>query len=77
VGQQALLNRLEPIFELVFDDANYGYRKVRSAKDAFCKIRKELQEGHEWIVESDLKDFFTSADHEKLMTLLNQRISDG
>jgi len=77
VCQQALLNRLEPIFEPVFDDANYGYRKGRSAKDALRKIWKELQEGHEWIVDADLKDFFGSADHEKLMTLVHQRISDG
>ena len=34
VCQQALLNRLEPIFEPVFDDANFGYRRGRSTKDA-------------------------------------------
>jgi RNA-directed DNA polymerase len=38
VCQQALLNRLEPIFELVFDDASFGYRKGRSTKDAMRKI---------------------------------------
>src|SRR5207248_3401655 len=32
VCQQALLNRLEPIFEPVFDDASFGYRRGRSAK---------------------------------------------
>ena len=34
VCQQALLNRLEPIFEPVFDEANFGYRRGRSTKDA-------------------------------------------
>jgi len=34
VCQQALLNRLEPIFEPVFDDASFGYRRGRSTKDA-------------------------------------------
>ena len=77
VCQQALLNRLEPIFELVFDEANFGYRKGRSAKDALGKVWKEVKEGNEWIVDADLKDFFGSVDHEKLMTLMNQRISDG
>lgn len=77
VCQQALLNRLEPIFEPVFDDANFGYRKGRSAKDALRKVWKELGEGLEWIVDADLRDFFGSVDHEKLMTLVNQRISDG
>jgi RNA-directed DNA polymerase len=77
VCQQALLNRLEPIFEPVFDDASFGYRKGRSAKDALRKIWKELDAGAEWIVDADLKDFFGSADHEKLLTLVAQRISDG
>jgi RNA-directed DNA polymerase len=77
VCQQALLNRLEPIFELVFDEANFGYRKGRSAKDALGKVWKEVKEGNEWIVDADLKDFFGSVDHEKLMTLMNQRISDS
>jgi RNA-directed DNA polymerase len=77
VCQQAILNRLEPIFEPVFDDANFGYRKGRSTKDALRKIWKELQEGREWIVDADLKDFFGSVDHERLMTLVNQRVADG
>jgi RNA-directed DNA polymerase len=77
VCQQALLNRLEPIFEPVFDEANFGYRKGRSAKDALRKVWKELQEGYEWIVDADLRDFFGSVDHKKLMILVNQRVSDG
>lgn len=77
VCQQALLNRLEPIFEPVFDEASFGYRRGRSAQDALRKIWRELQEGHEWIVDADLKDFFGSVDHEKLVTLIAQRVSDG
>jgi RNA-directed DNA polymerase len=77
VCQQALLNRLEPIFEPVFDDASFGYRKGRSTKDALRKIWKELEAGAEWIVDADLKDFFGSVDHEKLLTLVAQRVSDG
>ena len=77
VCQQALLNRLEPIFEPIFDEANFGYRRGRSPKDALRKVWKELQEGREWIVDADLKDFFGSVDHEKLMILVNQRVSDG
>jgi group II intron reverse transcriptase/maturase len=77
VCQQALLNRLEPIFEPVFDEANFGYRRGRSTKDALRKVWKELQQGYEWIVDADLRDFFGSVDHEKLMILVNQRVSDG
>jgi len=76
VAQQALLNRLEPIFEPVFDEANYGYRRGRSTKNALRKIWKEIEGGREWIVDADLKDFFGSVDHEKLLTLVAQRIAD-
>lgn len=77
VCQQALLNRLEPIFEPVLDEANFGYRRGRSTKDALRKVWKEIQEGREWIVDADLKDFFGSVDHGKLLTLVAQRIADG
>lgn len=77
VCQQALLNRLEPIFEPVFDDASFGYRQGRSAKDALRKVWREVLEGHEWIVDADLEDFFGSVDHEKLLTLVNRRVADG
>jgi RNA-directed DNA polymerase len=77
VCQQALHNRLEPIFEPVFDDANFGYRRGRSTKDALRTVWKELEHGREWIVDADLKDFFGSVDHEKLLTLVAQRVADG
>jgi group II intron reverse transcriptase/maturase len=77
VCQQALLNRLEPILEPIFDDASFGYRRGRSTKDALRKIWKEIQSGSEWIVDADLRDFFGSVDHEKLLTLVAQRVADG
>lgn len=77
VCQQAVLNRLEPIFEPVFDDANFGYRRGRSTKDALRAVWKEIERGREWIVDADLKDFFGSVDHEKLLTLVAQRVADG
>src|ERR1700679_3979398 len=77
VCQQALLNRLEPIFEPIFDEANFGYQRGRSTKDAMRKVWKEIQSGREWIVDADLKDFFGSVDHAKLLSLVAQRIADG
>jgi group II intron reverse transcriptase/maturase len=41
------------------------------------KVWKEIQSGQEWIVDADLKDFFGSIDHEKLLTLVGQRVADG
>lgn len=77
VCQQALLNRLEPIFEPVFDDANFGYRRGRSPQDALRKVWNEIKGGREWVVDADLKDFFGSVAHDKLLTLVAQRIADG
>lgn len=77
VCQQALLNRLEPIFEPVFDDANFGYRRGRSTKDALRKVWTEIEGGSEWIVDADLKDFFGSAEHDKLIALVAERVADG
>jgi group II intron reverse transcriptase/maturase len=77
VCQQALKNRLEPIFDPLFDDANFGYRVGRSTKDALRKVWREIEEGNEWIIDADLRNFFGSVDHEKLMTLVAQQIADG
>ena len=63
VCQQALLNRLEPIFEPVFDDANFGYRRGRSTKDALRKVWRELEQGCKWVVDADLKDFLETSSY--------------
>lgn len=77
VCQQALKNRLEPIFDPLFDEANFGYRSGRSTKDALRKVWGEIEGGSEWIVDADLKDFFGSVDHAKLITLVAQQVADG
>src|SRR6266536_5068946 len=76
VCQQALLNRLEPIFEPLFDDASFGYRRGRSTKDALRKVWKEIDSGREWIVDADLRDFLDSVPHAELMRSVAQRIAD-
>lgn len=65
-----------PICELIFDDASFGYRRGRSAKDALRKIWREIQSGSEWIVDADLRDS-GPVDHEKLFRLVAQQVADG
>ena len=77
VCQQALQNRLEPIFEPIFDDASFGYRPRRSTKDALRKIWNEIEAGAEWIVDADLSNFFGTVDHDKLLALVAKQVSDG
>lgn len=77
VCQQALAQRLAPIFEPDFDDSSYGYRLGRSPHDAMRKLWREIQAGSVWVVDADLRNFFGSVDHTRLMQLVTRRISDG
>jgi group II intron reverse transcriptase/maturase len=77
ICQQALAQRLAPIFESDFDDSSYGYRLGRSPHDAMRKIWREVQAGRVWLVDADLRDFFGSVDHARLMQLVARRIADG
>jgi Reverse transcriptase (RNA-dependent DNA polymerase) len=63
--------------EKVFDPSSFGYRKGRKPADALGKIWREVGAGSEWIVDADLKDYFGSVDHEKLMTLIGKQVADG
>lgn len=77
VCQQALVNRMEPIFESKFLDCNFGYRKGKSPHDAMKKIWKELNQGCLWVVDADLQSYFDTIDQEKLIDLIAEEISDG
>lgn len=77
VCQQALRNRLEPIFEPEFSECSYGYRPGRSTHDAMRKIYREIMAGYEWIVDADLRDFFGNVQHERLIDMIAEKISDG
>jgi retron-type reverse transcriptase len=68
---------LEPIFERVFDASSFGYRKGRKTADALTKIWREIETGSEWIVDADLKDYFGSVDHDKLLALVGKQVADG
>lgn len=74
ICQQALKNRLEPIFEPEFNDCSFGYRPGRSPHDAMRKIWLELMAGYHWILDADMKDFFGSVPHEKLIDMVADKV---
>lgn len=76
VVQQATLLILEPIFEADFMDTSFGFRPGRSAHDALCLIRQNLKSGYQAIIDADLKSYFDTIPHDKLMACLAKRISD-
>jgi len=77
VVQTALLNVLEPIFERDFAEHSYGFRPGRGCKDALRRVDQLLKEGYTYIVDADLKSYFDTIPHDRLMTLVGQKVSDG
>lgn len=77
IVQQATKNVIEQIFEAEFMDVSYGFRPNKNAHEAIEQIIKYLQEGFTWIIDADIKGFFDNVDHDILMKLISERISDG
>jgi RNA-directed DNA polymerase len=76
VVQMATLLILEPIFEADFEECSYGFRPGRSAHNALEEIRGHLKTGFRAVYDADLKGYFDSIPHDKLMACLKMRISD-
>ena len=76
VVQMAALLILEPIFEADFEDCSYGFRPNRSAHQALEEIRRHLQQGYQAVYDADLKGYFDSIPHDKLMACLRMRVVD-
>jgi RNA-directed DNA polymerase len=76
VVQMATLLILEPVFEADFEDCSYGFRPGRSAHQALEEIRAHLKNGHQAVYDADLKGYFDSIPHDKLMACLRMRVAD-
>ena len=76
VVQMATLLILEPIFEADFQDCSYGFRPGRSAHPALEEIRGHVQAGYQAVYDADLKGYFDSIPHQRLMACLRMRIVD-
>lgn len=77
IVQGALRHVLEPIFETEFAGHSYGFRPGRGAKDALRRVDTLLKAGHDWVVDADLKNYFDTIPHDRLMALLRERVADG
>nr|NIS82584.1 group II intron reverse transcriptase/maturase [Anaerolineales bacterium] len=77
VVQQALVQRMEPIFEPKFVECSFGHRKGRSPHDAMRKVWRELMAGSVWVVDADLREFFDNLDHGLLRAFIKKRVNDG
>jgi RNA-directed DNA polymerase len=78
VAQMALKLVLEPIFEADFYPSSYGYRPGRRAQDAIAELHHFTSRpgDYEWVIEGDITACFDNVDHQILMGLVEQRVSD-
>jgi RNA-directed DNA polymerase len=77
VVQTALRHVIEPIFEREFAEHSYGFRPKRGCKDALLRVQELLDGGSIFVVDADLKSYFDTIPHDRLMKHVEARIADG
>lgn len=77
VIQQAMLQVLNEIYEPVFSEHSYGFRPNRSAHMAMEEVLGYLNDGYEWILDLDIEKFFDTVNHDKLISILRERVNDS
>lgn len=77
VVQTALRNVIEPIFEKDFCEFSFGFRPGRSCKHALKRVDGLLKGGYRYVVDADIKGYFDNIPQDKLMKLVEAKISDS
>ncbi len=77
IVQTALRRVIEPIFEATFAEHSYGFRPGRGCRDALRRVQHLLEQGCTWVVDADLKSYFDTIPHGRLMARVEERIADG
>lgn len=75
--QQAIAQRVSPIYEPVFSKYSYGFRPNRSCHDAMSKALEYLNEGYEWIIDLDIEKYFDTVNHDKLVSILREHVKEA
>ena len=76
VIQQAILQRLQPLWDPTFSEHSYGFRPSRSAHQAVAQAQAYIIEGYRFVVDIDLAKFFDRVNHDRLMAAVAARVSD-
>jgi RNA-directed DNA polymerase len=77
VVQTALRSVLEPIFERDFAEHSYGFRPGRGCRDALRRVKSLLNAGYTHVVDADLKSYFDTIPHDRLVGRVRTKVSDG
>ena len=77
VIQQAIAQRLVPIYENVFSEYSYGFRPNRDCHTAIGKVLEYLNQGFEWVIDLDIEKYFDTVNHDKLISILREQVNDS
>ena len=77
IVQGAVLQVIEPIFEREFATQSYGFRPGKGCKDALRRVDELLRSGQHWVLDADLKSYFDTIPHERLMEGVGEKVADG
>ena len=76
VVQQAAAQVLSGIYDSTFSDHSYGFRPNRSAHDAMKDVLNNLNSGYDWVIDLDIEKYFDTVNHEKLISILREKVND-
>ena len=77
VVQQATAQILSLGYDKYFSDNSYGFRPNRDCHQAIGKAIEYLNEGYEWVIDLDIEKYFDTVNHDKLISILRERINDA
>ena len=77
VIQQAIAQRLVPIYEKVFSNSSYGFRPNRDCHMAIGEALNNLNNGFEWVIDLDIEKYFDTVNHDKLISILRENVNDS
>jgi len=74
--QQALLQIIQPEWDPTFSESSFGFRPEHSAHQAIAQAQQYIRQGLTWVVDIDLEKFFDRVNHDRLMSLVENRLQD-
>lgn len=74
--QKVLNGVLRNYFETIFSDKSYAYRPDKSTLKAINRTTQFIQEKNFWVLKTDIDNFFETINHDKLLQILDEHISD-
>ena len=77
VIQQAIAQVLTPRYDGAFSEHSYGFRSGRNAHQAVRHVETGWQQKRRHAVDCDLKAFFDTVKHDRLLTQLREKIGGG